>query len=549
MADSDNRYLPDPDAHEVPLNQAQGETWQLGKDHRKVDAMERMRGVTRYTDDIKLPGMLHCKILRSPHPHANILSIDATKALAMEGVFAVITGADLPEPYGIIPWTPDETALAVGKVCHVGDGLAAVAAKDEDTALAALKAIEVEYEVLPAFYDPKEALEADLQINPYARKGNLSKKVLLEFGEVDEAIDGADLIVEGEYFYEGATHAAIEPHCAIAKVEPSGMLTVWSATQVSHYLQRELAKVLDKPPHEIRVIQPPLGGAFGGKSEPFDLEFCVAKLAQITGRPVKCLYTREEVFYAHRGRHPMRMNYRTGFTKDGKITGMDARTILDGGAYSSFGLVTTYYSGQIGCSPYDVPAYRFHSRRAYTNKPACGPKRGHGSVQPRFAVECQLDKAAVQLDIDPIDRLRQRQWLSRGLEWLPRLPRGGAQVLQLGRAPREDGLRQGPGRGRLDLHLGHELPHLPQRHAPSGGADLRRPQRTRTHLLRRERHRSGLEHDARGRRLRRTRCPHRGHPRAFGRHGPVPRRPGGLLLAHHLDGGQCLSRRGPQAAS
>jgi CO/xanthine dehydrogenase Mo-binding subunit len=214
-------------------------------------------------------------------------------------------------------------------------------------------------------------------------------------------------VVEAEYFFEGTTHAAIEPHCAVAHVEPNGLLTVWSATQVSHYLHRELAKVLQYPANRIRVIQPPLGGAFGGKSEPFDLEFCVAKLALLTGRPVKILYTREEVFYSHRGRHPMRMKYRTGFSRDGKLRAVDAHTIIDGGAYSSFGLVTTYYSGQLLCAPYQMQAYRFLSRRAYTNKPACGPKRGHGSVQPRFAIEVQLDRAAAQLGIDPIE-LRRR---------------------------------------------------------------------------------------------------------------------------------------------
>jgi 4-hydroxybenzoyl-CoA reductase alpha subunit len=381
--------------------------WQLGKVHRKVDAMERMRGITRYTDDLKLPGMLHCKILRSPHPHANIKSIDVSKAEAMDGVFATLVGKELPTPYGIIPWTPDENVLGVDKVCHVGDGVAAVAAIDEDTAIAALAAIEVEYEVLPALYDPEEALASDNQINPYARKGNVSKNVKLEFGDVDAAIDSAEVVIEGDYFFEGTTHAAIEPHCAVAHVEPNGLLTVWSATQVSHYLHRELSKVLEMPAHRIRVIQPPLGGAFGGKSEPFDLEFCVAKLAQKTGRPVKCLYTREEVFYSHRGRHPMKMRYRTGFTREGKITGVDTRTFLDGGAYSSFGLVTTYYSGQLLCAPYEFPAYRFHSTRAYTNKPACGPKRGHGSVQPRFAMEVQLDKAAVTLGLDPME-LRRR---------------------------------------------------------------------------------------------------------------------------------------------
>ncbi|MBP7292492.1 MAG: molybdopterin-dependent oxidoreductase [Nannocystaceae bacterium] len=384
--------------------------WQLGKVHRKVDAMERMRGIARYTDDLKLPGMLHAKILRSPHAHARIKGIDLAPALALPGVFAAVTGQDFKIPYGVIPWTPDENALAVDKVCHVGDGVVAIAAVDEDTANAACKAVVVDYEPLRAFFDPEQALavrDREGTINPYSRKGNVSKHVLLEFGEVDAELASSDLVIEGDYFFGGTTHGAIEPHCAVAQVEPNGILTVWSATQVSHYLHRELAKVLELPPHRIRVIQPPLGGAFGGKSEPFDLEFCVAKLAMKTGRPVKLLYTREEVFYAHRGRHPMKMKYRTGFTREGKIKAVDAKTILDGGAYSSFGLVTTYYSGQLLCAPYAFGTYRFDSTRAYTNKPACGPKRGHGSVQPRFAMEIQLDKAAVALGIDPIE-LRRR---------------------------------------------------------------------------------------------------------------------------------------------
>jgi 4-hydroxybenzoyl-CoA reductase alpha subunit len=406
-----------PDDVAKPAPQLQTGSWQIGRVHRKVDAMERMRGVLRYTDDLVLPGMLHAKIKRSPHAHARIVSIDPSRALAMPGVFAVVTGKDFPTPYGIIPWTPDETALAVDKALFVGDGVAAVAAVDEDTAILAADAIDVQYEVLTPIYDPEQAL-ADSKtnpINPYAKHGNLSKEVLLEFGDVEGGIAAADLVIEGEYFFEGTTHAAIEPHCAIGHVEPNGLVTVWSATQVSHYLHRELSKVLGIPAHRLRVIQPPLGGAFGGKSEPFDLEFCVAKLAMITGRPVKLLYTREEVFYAHRGRHPMRMRYRTGFTKDGKILAMDAKTTIDGGAYSSFGLVTTFYSGQLACSPYVMGAYRFHSKRAYTNKPACGPKRGHGSVQPRFATEVQLDKAAVALGIDPIE-LRRRNDLGAGSE-------------------------------------------------------------------------------------------------------------------------------------
>lgn len=380
----------------------------VGKSHRKIDGIAKATGEAVYADDIQLPGMLHAKTLRSPHAHANIVSIDASRALALPGVHAVITGADMPIKYGVIPWTPDETALAVDKVRFIGDEVAAVAAVDEDTANAALELINVEYEVLHPYMDPREALERDEpRIHENRKAGNVSKHVELEFGDVDGALEGADVVVEGHYEFHGSTHAAIEPHCAVAKVSPDGILTLWSATQISHYVHRALARVLEWEPQKIRVIQPCLGGAFGGKSDPFSLEFCVAKLSQLTGRPVKMLWTREEVFYAHRGRHPMSLDYRTGATRDGKITGVDAKILIDGGAYSSFGLVTTYYSGQLLTGPYDFPSYRYDSTRVFTNKPPCGPKRGHGSVQPRFAFECQLDEVAERLDLDPIEIRRK----------------------------------------------------------------------------------------------------------------------------------------------
>ncbi len=384
----------------------------IGKPQRKVDGLAKATGEARYTDDLSLPGMLHAKTLRSPHPHARILSIDTSAALALEGVVAVITGADLPTRYGVIPWTQDETALAVDRVRFIGDEVAAVAAVDEETANRALDRIEVRYEVLPAYLDPEEALEhADPPIHETRRGNNVSKHVELEFGDLEAGFEGAEVVLEEDYAFHGSTHAAIEPHCALAHYGPDGLLTLWSATQITHYVHRALAHVLGLPPHRIRVVQPCLGGAFGGKSDPFSLEFCVAKLAMETGRPVKMLWTREEVFYAHRGRHPMRMHYRTGATRDGRITAVDARILIDGGAYSSFGLVTTYYSGQLLTGPYAFPAYRFDSTRVFTNKPPCGPKRGHGSVQPRFAFEVQLDEVAEALGIDPIE-LRRRNLLA-----------------------------------------------------------------------------------------------------------------------------------------
>ncbi len=418
---------------------------------RHGDVLRRLGGV-RYTDDIKLPGMLFGKILRCPHPHARIKSIDASEALAMEGVRAVVTGKDMPIRFGIIPWTPDEYPLALDVARFVGDGVAAVAAVDEWTAFEATKRIRVAYEVLPHVQSPHDAL-ARPEVG-LGKRGtdNISKVVELEFGDVDKNLAESDVVTEGRYYFEGTAHAPIEMHCAIGQVDTEGLLTVWSATQVPHYLHRELSRVLQISPARIRVIQPPVGAAFGGKSEPFDLEFCVAKLAMKTGRPVKILYTREEEFYAHRGRHPMHMHFRVGANRDGKLTAVDAKTLIDGGAYSSFGLVTTYYSGQLLTVPVFPPAYRFHSTRVFTNKPPCGPKRGHGSVQPRFAFEVSLDKLAVELDIDPIE-LRRRNMVTPNSETI-----NGMRITSCGIAECLDAVEEASGwrarRGRLPFGRG-----------------------------------------------------------------------------------------------
>jgi 4-hydroxybenzoyl-CoA reductase subunit alpha len=386
----------------------------IGSRNRKVDGYGKLTGATVYTDDMALPGMLHGKILRSPHPHANIVAIDTSAAEALPGVHAVVTGRDMPVTYCVIPWTRDEYPLCVDRVRYIGDGVAAVAAVDEETANRALRLIRVEYELLEPILEPERALDKDApQIHAAGKpghNGNITKMVRLEFGDVDAALASSDVVIEGDYFFQGSTHTPIEPHCAIGWFAPNGRLTVWSATQVPHYLHRELARVLDLDVACIRVVQPAVGGAFGGKSEPFDLEFCVAALSRKCGRPVKILYTREEVFYSHRGRHPMKMKYRVGASQDGRIRAVDGKLLLDGGAYASFGLVTAYYSGQLLTAPYGFETYRFDSTRVYTNKPACGPKRGHGSVQPRFAFEVQLDKVAERLGIDPIE-IRRRNFI------------------------------------------------------------------------------------------------------------------------------------------
>ncbi|MGH7530749.1 MAG: xanthine dehydrogenase family protein molybdopterin-binding subunit [Gemmatimonadales bacterium] len=380
----------------------------IGKALRKVDAVAKVTGATRFADDLALPRMLYCKLLRSTHPHARIASIDTSAAQRAPGVRAVLTGRDLPVPFGILPVSQDEHALCLEKVRFVGDPVAAVAATSEEAATAALDLIRVEYQPLRAIASAADALaHPEPRIHDYGDGGNLHKLINLEFGDVEEAFAEADLVREDVFFFEGNTHLPMEQHAALAAWSPDGKLTLWSSTQTPHYVHRALAKVLELPPARIRVIATPNGGGFGGKSDPFSHEIVVAKLAMLTGRPVKITLTREEVFYCHRGRHPTLMWVKSGVKRDGSITGMHFRSLLDGGAYGSYGVASTYYTGALQTVTYHVPRYHFQGARAFTNKPPCGPKRGHGTPQPRFALEVHLDKIAEQLGVDPAElRLR-----------------------------------------------------------------------------------------------------------------------------------------------
>src|SRR5713226_9369750 len=380
----------------------------IGVPRRRVDARAKVTGQTRFADDIFLPRMVHCKLLRSPHPHARIRKIDPSRALAYPGVYLVLTGKDLPIQYGILPVSQDEQALCLDHVRHVGDPVAAVIAREELIAFEALDLIKVEYEILATISNPEEALAMPTpRIHDYGDEGNIHKRVALEFGSVDQGFAEADEIFEDTFFYQGSTHLPIEQHAAVATKDPDGKLTIWSSTQTPHYVHRALAKVLEMPAAHIRVIATPNGGGFGGKSDPFNHEIVVAKAALALDRPVKICLTREEVFYCHRGRHPVLMNFKTGVKKDGSITAMHLQTLIDGGAYGSYGVASTFYTGALQTTTYHVPRYRFQGCRTFTNKPPCGPKRGHGTVQPRFGQEVQLDKIAEKLQIDPADlRLR-----------------------------------------------------------------------------------------------------------------------------------------------
>ncbi len=391
----------------------------VGKSLIKPDAMSKVSGQTKFADDLMLPRMLFGRILRSPYPHARILSVDTSKARAVPGVVAVLTGEDLPVKFGILPVSQDEEALAREKVRYVGDPVAAVAAIDEWAADEAIERIEVAFEELPRYMSIEEALGANGR-EPIHGRTNVHKAVALEFGDTESAIAAASHQREDVVFFEGNTHLPMEQHAAVAQYGQDGRLTLWSSTQTPHYVHRALGQVLEMPMSRIRVIATPNGGGFGGKSDIFSHELVAAKLAILTGRPVKITLTREEVFYAHRGRHPVLMKVRTGFKDDGTITAMQFQSFLDGGGYGSYGVASTYYTGALQTTTYAIPRYRFEGVRLFTNKPPCGPKRGHGTPQPRFALEVHLDKVAEELGIDPVSlRLRNLPEAdSRTVNWL-----------------------------------------------------------------------------------------------------------------------------------
>ena len=388
----------------------------IGKPTAMVDAAEKTTGAGRYTDDLSVSGMLVGKILHSPYPHARIKNIDTTRAEQVDGVVAVVVGADAPKTYGILPVGHDEYPLALDKVRYVGDNLACVVATSEAIAEKALELIDVEYEVLPAYFDPEESMRAETDLIHEHKPQNLEKDYHHVFGDPEKGFAEADEIAEARFIANEVTHAAMEPHSTLAafEVDPHtgkpGRLTVWSSTQVPYYLQHKLSLVLDMPMAQIRVIKPLVGGGFGGKIEVIPLEIIAAVAARKAQAPVKITYTREEVFWAHRGRPRTIVDLKTGIKKDGRITAVKARVVQDGGAYCSYGVVTILYSGALLGALYDIPNIQYDGYRVLTNKPACGAMRGHGTVNVRFAFESQLDELAAKIGMDPAE-IRRRNLL------------------------------------------------------------------------------------------------------------------------------------------
>src|SRR5713101_1739578 len=382
----------------------------IGKPLPMTDAPAKVTGLGKYTDDLAVPRMLFGRILHSPHPHARIRSIDTSKAEALPGVKAVAAGRDAPNPYGILPIGHDERVFALDKARYIGDNVAAVAATSLDIAEQALELIEVDYELLPAWFDPLESMKASSGWIHEQKPNNIEKEYHHEFGNPADGFAGADFVREERYYAAEVTHAAMEPHATLAIWEPDGRLTVYSSTQVPYYLHRTISEVCEMPMSQIRVIKPLVGGGFGGKSEVIPLEVAAPVLAKKAHRPVKITYTREEVFYAHRGRPITLVDLKVGLTREGKITAVAARVVQDGGAYCGYGPVTVLYSGALLGALYDIPNVRYDGYRVLTNKPACGAMRGHGTVNVRFAFESQLDEIASKLNIDPAE-IRRRNLL------------------------------------------------------------------------------------------------------------------------------------------
>ncbi len=379
----------------------------IGKPTALIDSGWKVTGQAHYGDDVRLPGELIGRIVRSPHHYARVLSIDCSKAIQLPGVVAIATGADAKNKFGVLPVTKDEHAMAVEKVRHAGDLVACVAAVDEMTAREAERLIEVEYEILHSIHDMRDGLQdSEEPIHDRGKyhigESNIQKRVFQEFGDIEGMSKSAIASHKKNWFFSGVNHAFTEPHAVVAHWDPSGRLTLYTPQQVPHYVHRALADVLEIPMHQINVHRTFVGGGFGGKSDPFPHEMCAAILARKSGKPVRVTFDREEVYWVNRGRHPSRIEMNLHADRRGRICGIETDALIDGGAFASFGHVTTYYNGVLHTAPYEIGAFHYTGARVWTNKPASGAMRGHGAVNSRCAVEVGLDDLAEKLSVDPI---------------------------------------------------------------------------------------------------------------------------------------------------
>lgn len=377
----------------------------VGKRLPKPDAPDKSTGRALFTDDITLPNMIYGKLLLSPVAHANIKSIDTSEALKLPGVKSILTGDDVPDAtWGTSPARYDEYILAKKKVRFVGDVVAAVAAIDEETCYKALELIKVEYEELPAVFDPFEAMKDGApRLFDDKYENNINTHVDHHFGDIEKGFAEADVVREERFVGNRTYQSPMEPHCSVAEWDRHGRVTLYTSTQVVHYVHHQLSRILNLPLGNIRVIMTNCGGGFGAKAATTTIEIMSIFLSKKTGCPVKMRFTREEMYLYGRGRHKQFIDLKIGVKKDGTITAVKQKAVLEGGAYSSFGIVSTYYAGSMLATLYKFPNYKYDGFRVNTNLPPSGAFRGHGCPHPRFAFESLLSMVADDIGMDHID--------------------------------------------------------------------------------------------------------------------------------------------------
>ena len=368
-----------------------------------VDGIDKVTGRARYTADLDHDNALVGRILRSPVSHGEILKLDVSKARALRGVVAVVTGDDCPHTYGVLPIAMNEYPLARGRVRYRGEPIAAVAAVDAETAERAIGLIDLKLEKRPAYYTSDAARAPGAVLLHDNKPGNVEREVHHQFDDVNQRFTEADLVREETFSCAEINHAQIEPHASLAEFDPlTGRLTVQTVSQVGYYLHLMLARCLEMDTSRIRVIKPFIGGGFGARVETLNFEIITALLARASTGKVMTQLTREETFITHRARPQTDIRLKLGMKRDGRLTACECEVVQRGGAYAGYGIITILYAGALLHGLYDIPAVKYDGYRVYANLPPCGAMRGHGSVDTRHAFECLVDRMARELGLDPI---------------------------------------------------------------------------------------------------------------------------------------------------
>jgi 4-hydroxybenzoyl-CoA reductase subunit alpha len=376
----------------------------VGKSVERTDGRVKATGKARYAGDLIAPGMLHGKILRSPFAHAKIMNIDTSKARKLPGVMAVITGKDFPGiPYGTRPDTRDQIPMPITKVHHFGEGVAAVAAIDEDTAEEALDLITVDYEELPVVLTAEDAMRPDAPLVNEFTKSNVAYTSDFVFGDPEEGFRQSDYIKEEKFSSQRVAVGFIEPHACLAEVDATGRVLLQGSKQSPYPTWRHMCRALDLPLSKMRLVTPFVGGAFSGKHDPFDVDFAAVRLAQITNRPVRIVLNYDEVLAAYRQRNAMNATLKMGVKKSGKIMALKAECVLEGGPIAGIGPFNIYFFGAWLNLPYKVPAIEYHGKLVYSNRAPCGTVRGQEIVLSQYALDSLVGIVAEDLGIDQVE--------------------------------------------------------------------------------------------------------------------------------------------------